>query len=121
MPGYPIHDVMFQDSDALNRFLCPKCNLLLKDPVQPSCGHRLCKSCAEEIVQNEHATPRCPDCEEAFDDGDGIYVSNSRAIKFAAAEQHSLDLCVHSYCKDLGTRLRDTYAFAPGARSHGAA
>ena len=74
MPGYPIYIGIFKDSNALNRFLCPKCYLLLKDPVQPSCGHRICSSCAEDILA-EDASPVCPDCREPFDDEDGAYVS----------------------------------------------
>ena len=75
MPGHPIHGI-FKDSDALHRLLCPKCKYLLNDPVQPSCGHRICRSCADEIIA-EQASPPCPyeGCREFFDEEDGAYVS----------------------------------------------
>ena len=79
MPGVFAPDKskpIFKDADALNRYLCSKCHSLLKDPVQPSCGHRMCRSCADDILESE-AQPRCPvvDCEESFDEEDGVYVS----------------------------------------------
>ena len=77
MPGHLIESAHFKDKDAFNRNRCPKCNLLLKDPVQPSCGHRICMSCAEDIIA-EHSSPLCPqaDCREPFDNEDGAYVSS---------------------------------------------
>jgi hypothetical protein len=76
MSGYPIDGIIFKNQDDFNHYLCSKCDLLLKEPVQPSCGHRLCKSCADEIIA-KHASPPCPqaDCEEPFDNEDGEYVS----------------------------------------------
>ena len=76
MPGYPIYIAIFKDSNTLSRFRCPKCDLLLNDPVQPACGHRMCKSCADEILA-EDTSPLCPhaDCREPFDNEDGAYVS----------------------------------------------
>jgi hypothetical protein len=30
------------------KFICPKCSLILRDPVQLSaCGHRQCQSCLD--------------------------------------------------------------------------
>ena len=77
MPGYSIHSAIFKDRDALNRYLCPKCNKLLSDPVQPSCGHRMCKSCVEDMLAGRGGPPLCPsvDCGEAFEKEDGAYVS----------------------------------------------
>ena len=74
MPGPDKPMPPFKDSDAVNRLLCPKCNSLLNKPVQPSCGHRICQSCADDILESEEQ-PRCPECEELFDDEDGAYVS----------------------------------------------
>ena len=37
------------DNRDLVKYLCPKCNKILRDAVQTSCGHWLCHSCAEEI------------------------------------------------------------------------
>ena len=54
---------VFKEKEALARFRCPSCRHLLRDPVQPSCGHRLCKSCVDTIIDNE-CPPHCPleDC-----------------------------------------------------------
>lgn len=33
------------------KYICPKCSMILRDPVQLSgCGHRLCQSC----IDNQH-------------------------------------------------------------------
>ena len=45
--------VIFKESGALARLLCPSCRNLLCDPVQPSCGHHLCRSCADMMIDNE--------------------------------------------------------------------
>ena len=76
MPGIKIPKKIFRDLDGetLARHTCPKCKLLLRDAVQPTCGHRMCQSCADEILAKE-TTPRCPDCGEDFDNEDGAYVS----------------------------------------------
>lgn len=76
MPGHPIDMVNFKDNDAFNRYRCPECNLLLKEAVQLSCGHRLCRSCAEARTA-EYSPQLCPvaDCKEPIDAEDGLYVS----------------------------------------------
>lgn len=76
MPGYDLSRELFKDQEALKRLLCPYCDKLLCDPVQPTCGHRLCRSCAEEIIAKDDP-PMCPlsNCGEEFSDEDGAYVS----------------------------------------------
>jgi len=27
------------------KFICPLCSLILHDPIQLNCGHRVCQSC----------------------------------------------------------------------------
>ena len=63
----------FTDKDAYERLKCPRCKLLLNDPVQPSCGHRLCRTCADEIINTGPSPPSCPleDCQEEFELEDG--------------------------------------------------
>lgn len=75
MPGYTLNKAIFRDQDALQRLLCPSCGLLLRDPVQPTCGHRICQSCAEDIIKSEN-NPTCPQqaCGEEFSEEDGAYV-----------------------------------------------
>ena len=76
MPGIKVQRKLFKnvDSETIARHTCPKCELLLRDAVQPSCGHRICKSCADEILVKE-TVPYCPDCGEVFDSEDGAHVS----------------------------------------------
>ena len=68
--------LLFKNQEALKRLRCSSCLNLLNDPVQPSCGHRLCKSCADETIK-EFYPPYCPhkDCREEFTIEDGVYVS----------------------------------------------
>lgn len=65
----------FKNPDAYDRNVCLKCAQLLKEPVQPACGHRICKGCADEILAKE-TTPLCPDCGEQFVYEDGAPVSS---------------------------------------------
>ena len=75
MPGHNVSKDIFKNSRALNDYLCSECKLLLKDPVQPACGHRLCKSCADGILQRPATLSCCPECDETFDKEDDVYVS----------------------------------------------
>ena len=34
---------------ALDKYICPKCDNILTDAVQTSCGHWLCHGCAEQL------------------------------------------------------------------------
>ena len=37
--------------DQLDEYVCPKCENILTDAVQTSCGHWLCYDCAEELFE----------------------------------------------------------------------
>ncbi len=55
MPGYLVSGSIFINPGSQSQwetYLCPKCDLLLRDAVQPSCGHWLCQTCAEELFQS---------------------------------------------------------------------
>lgn len=76
MPGHDVSRYIFKDSEAYGRFRCPVCSLLLNEPVQPSCGHRLCRSCADDMLQDQSAQPaKCRVCDEQFVEEDGTTVS----------------------------------------------
>lgn len=62
-------------ADDISRHLCCECNLLMRDAVQLGCGHRLCKSCADELVASPMAT--CPDCKEDIEEEDGAKVGSN--------------------------------------------
>ena len=79
MPGIKLPKNVFKSDIAIDQFHCVNCKLLLKEPVQAACGHRLCKSCADEIIENE-TKPQCPECGEEFDEEDGVQVCNSKCM-----------------------------------------
>ena len=67
---------IFKDEENLGQYSCVKCNLLLQDPVQLSCGHRVCKICADELISNvDETTPQCPECGDEISDEDGMKVN----------------------------------------------
>ena len=73
MPGYRVPPSLFNlDKNVLDRYICSECELLLKDPVQLPCKHRLCKSCAPDGL-----LARCPrnDCKKDFVQENGTMVS----------------------------------------------
>ena len=39
------------NKDQLDKYVCPKCENILTDAVQTSCGHWLCYDCAEELFE----------------------------------------------------------------------
>jgi len=44
--------VNVRDIDSIDRqYKCIVCKLLLKDPIQLSCGHRQCESCIQKPIQ----------------------------------------------------------------------
>ncbi|XP_028415922.1 TNF receptor-associated factor 3-like [Dendronephthya gigantea] len=57
MPGTRITD---EDRKKIGRkFICTSCDLLLSAPMQTSCGHLMCASCVDVLL--ESSNPRCPD------------------------------------------------------------
>ncbi|XP_070563452.1 TNF receptor-associated factor 2-like isoform X2 [Ptychodera flava] len=48
MPGYPKQ--LFRNT-LESKYLCTKCELILKEPVQTSCGHRYCGPCIDDILK----------------------------------------------------------------------
>ena len=35
--------------EVYEKYLCPNCTYLLDEAVQSACGHRLCRTCAEDL------------------------------------------------------------------------
>ena len=73
--GRDVPRQIFKKSDSLDRYSCIKCESLLQDPVQLGCGHRVCKHCADELIDNTETTPLCPECGEEITEEDGAKVS----------------------------------------------
>lgn len=99
MPGIKLPKNVFKGDVAVDQFHCVSCKLLLRDPVQAACGHRLCKSCADEIIKNE-TTPQCTECGEGFDEEDGVQVRNREEfsnIQYSLSRRFCIEInaCVH--------------------------
>lgn len=46
-------DTIFLDGQGLlKKYSCPRCEHILKDAVQLSCGHWLCQSCADLVFKD---------------------------------------------------------------------
>ena len=65
---------IFKESESLDRYSCIKCESLLQDPVQLSCGHRMYKHCADELIDNTEEIPLCPECGDEISEEDGAKV-----------------------------------------------
>ena len=49
MPGTKITD---EDRKTIGRkFICTSCNLLLSSPMQTHCGHLMCSSCVDTMLE----------------------------------------------------------------------
>ena len=66
MPGHRLARSGVKDTSLtlFDKYQCPYCEHLLKDAVQPICGHWLCESCAAVIFSSN--SPKCPrpECQE---------------------------------------------------------
>ena len=51
-----INSSVFIDNnrEELEKYQCPKCQYILRDAVQTSCGHWLCQGCAEEMFEKKY-------------------------------------------------------------------
>ena len=80
--------LLVEKKERLDKYVCPKCDSILWEAVQTSCGHWLCNRCAEELfdkkyvpvilqfeieLDNREETPICPrpDCNEELTTEDG--------------------------------------------------
>jgi len=54
MPGHSrVSDSIFLNKEGQHKkYICPSCHYLLRDAVQPSCGHWLCQTCAEDLFKS---------------------------------------------------------------------
>ena len=55
MSKFAFNSSVFADNnkEQLEKYQCPKCQYILRDAVQTSCGHWLCQGCAEEIFKKK--------------------------------------------------------------------
>ncbi|XP_053185805.1 E3 ubiquitin-protein ligase TRIM47-like [Scomber japonicus] len=74
------------DKTKLEEMLtCPVCQDIFKDPRQLPCGHSMCMSCLEGMVDHTSDLPfRCPDCRGYF--GQVIGVQKSYALASIAED-----------------------------------
>ena len=59
----------------VQKYVCPRCDYLLRDAVLMFCGHWICECCAKELFQD--SSPRCPreDCQKLWTDDGEVPVS----------------------------------------------
>ncbi|CAB4023239.1 TNF receptor-associated factor 3-like [Paramuricea clavata] len=95
MPGTKITDEDRQRIDI--KFICTLCNLLLYIPFQTMCGHLMCKSCVENLLESKN--PKCPE--------DGEELSKEKIFRdtFTKRELNAL----HLHCANPGCSWRGTY------------
>ncbi|XP_077870147.1 LOW QUALITY PROTEIN: TNF receptor-associated factor 2-like [Saccoglossus kowalevskii] len=70
MPGY---SKLICKNKIEEKYLCTKCELILRDAVQTYCGHRYCRSCVD-IILSKPGTHTCLVCGEG--DAESIIVSD---------------------------------------------
>lgn len=78
-----IPESVLKNHEDRGRFACTKCSSLLQDPVQISCGHRLCKSCVDELIVNE-SVPQCPECKDEIVEEEGVKVGIEISMNYGA-------------------------------------
>ena len=42
------------NKEQIEKYICPKCDSILWEAVQTSCGHWLCNECAEELFDTKY-------------------------------------------------------------------
>ncbi|KAM3604561.1 uncharacterized protein V6R79_013022 [Siganus canaliculatus] len=58
---------------------CPVCRDIFQDPRQLACGHSMCQSCLDSLIDHSSDIPfRCPDCRRTF--GQVLHVQKSYAL-----------------------------------------
>ncbi|XP_072219820.1 E3 ubiquitin/ISG15 ligase TRIM25-like [Leuresthes tenuis] len=76
-----------EDSDQTRleeMLMCPVCQDIFKDPRQLPCGHSMCMSCLENLLDHSDTPFRCPDCRATF--GQVISVQKSYALSNIAED-----------------------------------
>lgn len=72
--------------------ICPSCKSLLQDPVQLTCGHSFCESCASDKLSSN---PRCPECTQEFSVTCPFWKAGCKwKGKFQEYKQH-IKICSH--------------------------
>ncbi|XP_028407388.1 TNF receptor-associated factor 3-like isoform X2 [Dendronephthya gigantea] len=100
MPGTKI-----TDEDRKNiawKFICTCCNLLLSTPMQTHCGHLMCASCVDALI--ESLNPRCPD--------DGTELKKEQVFPDAFTQRELRALSLH--CSNPGCSWYGTYVELEG-------
>ena len=44
------------NKEQVEKYVCPKCDSILWEAVQTSCGHWLCSGCAEELFDKKYVS-----------------------------------------------------------------
>ena len=68
----------------VEKWKCPICHRVLRNPVQTVCGHRYCEKCLTELLPKDGAPIKCPaneeDCEMISKEDHTVSNSESRYL-----------------------------------------
>ena len=71
------YDYNFMDSKLKEKYLCPICCCVARNPFQVTCcGSVYCKSCFSQLQTSSKSYPKCPNCRANLN---GTYFQDSRA------------------------------------------
>lgn len=106
-----INFLLFEKQEDFFRLQCSYCEQLLENPVQPICGHRFCKPCAENIINN-HSPPQCPkeDCRKEWTEN-GYHVSILGILEchYNVIVRTQIQNLPYNYNQTIETMSRKTY------------
>ncbi len=54
--------------ENVDKWRCPLCTRVVRNPVQTPCGHRFCDSCLTEYIRKHGDPTKCPANEEDCED-----------------------------------------------------
>ncbi len=87
--------------DNVDRWKCPLCIQVLRDPVQTLCGHRCCETCLNDHITQNGDPSKCPvgesDCEM-------VSIKERTLFKDASARREILNLLVKCLYHVFGCR-----------------
>lgn len=94
--GYQLAEADRDSTDP--KHLCTKCNSVLKEPVQTTCGHRYCRECINSILSQKPSESACV--------ADGIILRKEEVFPDKFVEREILLLELHCSRLDKGCQWK---------------